>query len=54
VLDAAAATGRARLWATVRVWNAPSFRVLEKLGFQRDHQSTDDRGELVWLTRALP
>jgi hypothetical protein len=26
---------------------------LEKLGFQRDHVSTDDRGELVWLTRAL-
>lgn len=54
VLDAAIATGRARLWSTVRTWNAPSFRVLDKLGFQRDHVSTDDRGELVWLTRALP
>jgi len=30
-----------------------SVRGLEKLGFQRDHVSTDDRGELVWLTRAL-
>jgi RimJ/RimL family protein N-acetyltransferase len=54
VLDAASATGRSRLWATVRSWNAPSFRVLEKLGFERSHVSTDDRGELVWLTRALP
>jgi RimJ/RimL family protein N-acetyltransferase len=53
VLDAAIATGRKRLWATVRPWNAPSFRVLEKLGFERDHVSEDDRGELVWLTRSL-
>ncbi|MFJ7195281.1 MULTISPECIES: GNAT family N-acetyltransferase [unclassified Streptomyces] len=54
VLDAAIATGRKRLWATVRPWNAPSFRVLDKLGFERDHVLTDDRGELVWLTRSLP
>lgn len=54
VLDAAVATGRGRLWSTVRPWNAPSFRVLEKLGFERDHVSADDRGELVWLTRSLP
>ncbi|MFJ2378227.1 GNAT family N-acetyltransferase [Streptomyces sp. NPDC087769] len=53
VIDAAITTGRQRLWATVRTWNAPSFRVLEKLGFERDHVSTDDRGELVWLTRSL-
>jgi RimJ/RimL family protein N-acetyltransferase len=54
VLDAAIATGRTRLWSTVRTWNTPSFRVLEKLGFERDHVSTDDRGEIVWLTRTLP
>ncbi|MFF7648705.1 GNAT family N-acetyltransferase [Streptomyces sp. NPDC007983] len=54
VLDAAITTGRKRLWATVRSWNAPSFRVLEKLGFERDHVSADDRGEVVWLTRSLP
>jgi RimJ/RimL family protein N-acetyltransferase len=53
VLNAAITTGRKRLWATVRSWNAPSFRVLEKLGFGRDHVSADDRGELVWLTRSL-
>ncbi|MFE7121307.1 GNAT family N-acetyltransferase [Streptomyces sp. NPDC057654] len=54
VLDAAIATGRKRLWSSVRPWNARSFRVLEKLGFERDHVSTEDSGELVWLTRALP
>jgi RimJ/RimL family protein N-acetyltransferase len=51
VLDAAFATGRRRLWSTVRAWNAPSFRVLEKLGFRRDHSVTDERGELVYLVR---
>ena len=53
MLDAAVGTGRTRLWSTVRIGNLPSFRVLEKLGFQSDHVSDDDRGELVWLTRAL-
>ncbi|MEU0955203.1 GNAT family N-acetyltransferase [Streptomyces niveus] len=54
VLDAAVATGRKRLWSTVGTWNTPSLRVLEKLGFERDHVSTDDSGEVVWLTRSLP
>lgn len=54
VLEAAIATGRTRLWSTVRPWNAPSLRVLEKLGFEHDHVTTDDRGEVIWLTRALP
>jgi len=54
VLDAAIATGRKRLWSTVGAWNTPSFRVLEKLGFERDHVSADDSGEVVWLTRSLP
>ena len=53
VIDAAIATGRTRLWSTVRAWNAPSLRVLEKLGFERDHVTTDGRGEIVWLTRTL-
>jgi RimJ/RimL family protein N-acetyltransferase len=47
VLDAAIATGRRRLWSTVRTWNTASLRVLDKLGFERDHTTTDDRGELV-------
>jgi RimJ/RimL family protein N-acetyltransferase len=54
VLGAAAQTGRGRLWATVRTWNAASLRVLDKLGFTRDRVTADDEGELVWLTRALP
>jgi RimJ/RimL family protein N-acetyltransferase len=55
VLEAAIATGRTRLWSTVRAWNMPSLRVLEKLGFDRDHISRpDQRGEMVWMTRALP
>lgn len=54
VLDAAIATGRKRLWSTVGAWNTPSLRVLEKLGFERDHVSTEDSGEVVWLTRTLP
>ena len=55
VLDAAIATGRTRLWATVGSVNTPSLRVLEKLGFKRDHVTMKDDGtEVVWLTRALP
>lgn len=55
VLDAAIATGRSRLWSTVGAWNTPSLRVLEKLGFERDHVTTKDDGdEVVWLTRLLP
>lgn len=54
VVGAAAATGRKRLWATVGTWNAPSLRVLEKLGFERDRVSTEENGEVAWLTRTLP
>ncbi len=51
LLDAASATGRTRIWSTVRAWNTASLRVLDKLGFQRDRSTTDDAGELVWLVR---
>ncbi len=54
VVAAAAATGRARLWATIRPWNAASFRVVEKLGFERGHLSRDERGDIVWMSRTLP
>ena len=54
LVDAAAATGRRRLWSTVGAWNTPSLRVLEKVGFRRDHTVTiEDRGEVVWLVRDL-
>ncbi|MFF5721165.1 GNAT family N-acetyltransferase [Streptomyces buecherae] len=54
VQDAAAATGRTRLWSTVGTWNTPSLRVLEKLGFERVRVSTEKNGEVAWLTRTLP
>ena len=53
VLGAAVATGRQRLWSTVRSWNAASLRVLEKLGFVRDHVAVDDQGDVLWLRREL-
>ncbi|MGW5261532.1 GNAT family N-acetyltransferase [Microbispora sp. NPDC004025] len=55
VLEAARRTGRRRLWATMREWNAPSFRVLEKLGFHRSDRITEDaeRGNTIWMTRVL-
>ncbi|AYF76262.1 N-acetyltransferase [Nocardia yunnanensis] len=55
VVEAAARTGRRRLWATVREWNTASFRVLEKLGFQFGGRVEADpaRGESVWMTREL-
>lgn len=54
VVEAAVATGRKRLWSTVGTWNAPSLRVLEKLGFERDRVSMEENGEVAWLTRSLP
>lgn len=55
VVEAAAQTGRKRLWATVRDWNAPSFRVLDKLGFSRSDRVTPDaeRGDSIWMTCEL-
>jgi RimJ/RimL family protein N-acetyltransferase len=56
ILDAARATGRARLWATVRDWNAASFRVLEKIGFLDSGRRDPDpvRGDSVWMTWPAP
>ncbi len=47
--NAAFGAGRSRIWSTVRSWNGPSLRVLEKLGFRRDHSTMDADGKLVWL-----
>lgn len=50
MLDAAFATGRTRIWSTVGAWNTPSLRVLEKIGFRRDHETVvGDRGVVVYL-----
>jgi RimJ/RimL family protein N-acetyltransferase len=55
VMDAAFATGRSRIWSTVGAWNEPSLRVLDKLGFQRHHETVDDRGRgLIYLVRQAP
>jgi len=51
VVEAAFATGRERLWATVGSWNAPSLRVLEKNGFSAHHLDTGESGEFVWMVR---
>ncbi|WP_433654001.1 GNAT family N-acetyltransferase [Nocardia sp. CA-128927] len=55
VVEAAKRTGRQRLWATVREWNAASFRVLEELGFYDSGRVTPDphRGDSIWMTREL-
>lgn len=32
-------------------WKAPSFRVLDKIGFRRDHSTLAARSEVVWMVR---
>lgn len=53
VISAARATGRRRLWSTVRAWNIASLRVLEKNAFVRDHSRWDKDGEIVYLRYEL-
>jgi RimJ/RimL family protein N-acetyltransferase len=53
IVEAARATGRRRLWATIGDWNGRSLRVAEKIGFHRHHLTSEDRGEVIWMTRAL-
>ncbi len=51
VLEAAFATGRQRVWATVPTWNTPSIRVLKKIGFRYDHRISDEQGAVMHMVR---
>ena len=54
VMDAAFKTGRNRIWSTVGAWNEPSLRVLDKLGFRRDHERIHNHGRVIYLVRDAP
>ncbi|MFD5790380.1 GNAT family N-acetyltransferase [Streptomyces sp. NPDC127037] len=51
VLAECDAAGIARVWATVRPHNAASLKVLSRLGMAHAHTRTDERGELLYLSR---
>ncbi len=55
VRDAAAVTGRSRLWAGVRLCNTASLRVLTKLGFVSSGHVDEDaeRGDMILMTCRL-
>lgn len=55
VLAAAFATGRQRIWASIRPWNAASLRVLEKLGcFGHVRTTSDGQGQVLWFACEAP
>lgn len=55
VLTAAFATGRRRVWATIRPWSSASLRVLDKLGgFQQVRATSDEQGQLLWFACERP
>lgn len=54
VADAAFSAGFPALWATVERWNAPSFRVLDKLGFAAARVTGENGKVLVWMRRGAP
>ncbi|MEY9853824.1 RimJ/RimL family protein N-acetyltransferase [Leifsonia sp. EB41] len=54
VADAAFDAGFPVLWAVVGSWNAPSFRILDKLGFRPSRVTGEGGKVLVWLYRKAP
>ena len=53
VVNWAAGADCTRLWASVRDWNVPSLRVLEKVGFQDSGEREPDDGHGVSLITVL-
>jgi RimJ/RimL family protein N-acetyltransferase len=55
VADAAFDAGFPVLWASVESWNAPSFSVLQKLGFSSTRRVRGEgRTVLIWMRRRTP
>ncbi len=53
VIAAARDAGYQRLWSTTREDNAPSRRILDKLGFTLVRTTHDDRGPVLWHVLTL-
>lgn len=54
VADAAFGSGFPVLWAVVERWNAPSFRILDTLGFAPTRVTGEHGKVLVWLYCKAP
>jgi RimJ/RimL family protein N-acetyltransferase len=54
VLDECSASGASRIWATIRPHNTPSLRIAARLGMVTQYTRTDERGELLYLSRPCP
>ncbi|MYW07981.1 GNAT family N-acetyltransferase [Streptomyces sp. SID2563] len=54
VLGECDGAGIARVWATVRPRNAASLAVAARLGLVHAYTRTDERGELLYLSRPRP
>jgi RimJ/RimL family protein N-acetyltransferase len=52
VLDECFTGGIPRVWATIRPHNGASLRIAARLGFVTQFSRTDERGELLCLSRA--
>ncbi|WP_406450957.1 GNAT family N-acetyltransferase [Streptomyces sp. NBC_00876] len=51
VLDECSASGIARVWATIRPHNTASLQLAARLGMTVEYTRTDERGELLYLSR---
>lgn len=53
VLDECLGAGAGRVWATIRPHNTASLRVAAGLGMAVQYARTDERGELLYLSRPV-